>query len=200
MRHQPASRRRFGLFAMLHPEPHMVEPQTFLLYAPRGPGIMCALFYYVSHRDILGWYVGSSDGEFPARYFMLEHYFDPSDTRFLVSSESDLRGPWLSRSRSAESPLSECPVPEPLRDELARMQHAFVRQWLFFADDREAAGDIKAYGERELSVQPVNIQANRLAKLHTGAALWRYTSHGFDRKVLDYLMEHWSLDHRAGLV
>ncbi len=183
---------------MLHPESHMVEPQTFLLYAPRDPGIMCALFYCVSDRNILGWYVGSSDGEFPARYFMMEHY--PTDTRFLVSSQSDLRGPWLSRSRSAESPLKACPVPEPLRDELARMQQAFVHEWLFYADDREAAGDINAYGERELSVQPVNIRASRLAQLHTGAALWRYASHGFDRKALDDLMEHWSLDHRAGLV
>lgn len=177
----------------------MIEPQTFLLYAPRGPGIMCALLYFVNHRDILGWYTGSSDGEFPARYFMLDRYFDPADTRFLVSAANDVRGSWLSRSESGESSLAECPVPEAVRHDLGRVQNAFVREWLFYPDDRDAAADVKAYADRELSVQPVNIRAHKLNKLHTGAALWRYASHNFDSNVLDFLMEYWTLDHRASL-
>ncbi|MFN0305640.1 MAG: hypothetical protein ACKVQU_35400 [Burkholderiales bacterium] len=177
----------------------MIEPQTFLLYAPRGPGIMCALLYFVIHRDIVGWYTGSCDGEFPARYFMLEHYFDPADTRFLVSSQNDVRSAWLWRSESSESPVTGCPVPEAVRHDLDHAQNAFVREWLFYPDDPDAAEDIKAYANRELSVQPVNIRAHKLNKLHTGAALWRYASHNFDSNVLDFIMEYWTLDHRAGL-
>jgi hypothetical protein len=178
----------------------MRDPQTFLLYAPRGPGIMCAVIYFVDHRDIYGWYTGSSDGEFPARYFMVERYFDPSDTRFLVSKGDDMRGNWLWRSRSTASPLTKCPIPEAIRDNLDREQHAFAREWLFAPTDTDAAEDIMAYGNRELSVQPINIRAAKLAELHTGAALWRYASHGFDRDILEFLMKHWALDHRAGLV
>ncbi len=161
---------------------------------------MCALVYFACHRDILGWYVGSCNGEFPARYFMLDRYFDPTDTRFMVSSQDDVHSAWITRSPSFESPISGCPIPAAFLEDLGRVQRAFVGEWLFSPDDQDAAEDIKAYEARELSVQPVNIRVSKLAMLRTGAALWRYTSPGFDRVVLDYLMEYWTLDHRAGFV
>jgi hypothetical protein len=51
------------------------------------------------------------------------------------------------------------------------------------------------YGSRELSVQPVNIRADRINKLDTGAAVWTYASPGCNLNMVRALSKRWSLDY-----
>ena len=37
----------------------MIESKTYLAFAPRGPGLMCALLYFFDDHNVYGWYTGS---------------------------------------------------------------------------------------------------------------------------------------------
>ncbi|MCZ7566578.1 MAG: hypothetical protein M5U08_24535 [Burkholderiales bacterium] len=68
----------------------MIEPRSYVAFARRGAGLMCALFYFADERSVYGWYTGSRAGEFPARFFMLADYFSPHATRLYAAPECDL--------------------------------------------------------------------------------------------------------------
>jgi len=174
----------------------MIEPKTFLAFAPRGPGLMCALFYFSDARSVYGWYTGSRGGEFPARFFMLEDYFTPHETRFYASVAHDVYSDWIRRTKDGETRLDPPPpVPEPLTHELARLQDAFAREWLVYDADAHAAEHATAYAARELSFGPVNIRADKLAKLRTDEAVWTYAAPDCDLNIVGSLRRHWSLDY-----
>lgn len=174
----------------------MIEPRTYVALAPRGPGLMCALFYFSDDRNVYGWYTGSRAGEFPARFFMLEDYFSPHETRFYASAADDVYSGWVRRTSDGETPLDPPPpVPEPLLHELERLQDAFVREWLVYAGDARAAEDEKTYVARELAFGPVNIRSDKLVKLRTDDAVWAYASPDCDENIVGSLRRHWSLDY-----
>ncbi len=173
----------------------MIEPKTYLAFAPRGPGLMCALLYFTDERNAYGWYTGSRAGEFPARFFMLEDYFSPHETRFYASIADDVYSGWVRRAKSGETPLDPpAPVPEPLLHELERLQDAFAREWLVYADDARADENASTYAERQLAFGPVALRADKLGKLRNDEAVWTYVSHDCDLNIVGYLRRHWSLD------
>jgi hypothetical protein len=175
----------------------MIEPQVYLAYAPRGPGIMCALMYFEKGHSVYGWYVGANAATFPARFFVLEDYFTAHRICLYLSLEDDVYGDWMRREVAIDVPIgSPAPLPEDLTHELERMQDAFIHEWLFYADDPHAAAQARAYASRELAVQPVNIRADRLNKLRTDQLVWSYVSAGCNLDIVSALSKRWTLDYR----
>jgi len=173
----------------------MIESKTYLAFAPRGPGLMCALLYFFDDHNVYGWYTGSRAGEFPARFFMLEDYFSPHETRYYASVADDVYSGWVRRAKGGETLLDPpAPVPEPLLHELERLQDAFAREWLVYAGDVHAEDNARAYAERQLAIGEVALRADKLGKLRTGAAVWTYASPGCDLNIIEHLRRHWSLD------
>ena len=175
----------------------MVEAHTHLAYAPRGPGLLYAVLWFARERDVVGWYIGSRDGVAEASWFVLPEHYSARPATLYRSRDDDLDGAWVECGPDGEKPLPRPPLPQALRGELGRLQDAFVRHWLFFDDDADAAPEARAYEQRELAVRHVNLRAERLGKLQPGAAVWRYDSHGADRRVLAALARRWPLDARA---
>lgn len=174
----------------------MNEPTSFLAYTPRGPGLMCAVMSIVAGNDVYGWYTGSASGEFPAAFFMLEHYYSTHETAFYRSVEDDVYGDWV----LAYPPLAidtgrSPPVPEPMCHELMRAQDAFIAEWLFYADDPAAAEEVEWYHEHELALGSVAIRHARLNRLDHRDVVWTYASPALDLNIIDLLRERWPLDY-----
>jgi len=129
---------------------------------------------------------------------MLENYYSKRNTVCYRSAEDDVRGEWLQVSARGESPVASFPrsgpVPEPLCQELAHMQDAFIREWLFYRDDPVHAEEDAELRERELPTTGLNIRPKKLNKLQTDAPVWTYTSPGADLNVISFLAQHWTLD------
>lgn len=175
----------------------MTTAATFFAYAPQGPGVMCAVFYVVHEKDVYGWWIGSEEGEFPPAYFMLENFYSTRDTRFYATQGNDVYGGCIIDYTEGHKPLDEpLPLPQDLCHELEQQQSAFVREWLFFADDRDAATEVAAYEQTGLPVQPVNIREKRLHKFERHGPVWTYASPGIDMNLIDYIRERWPLDYR----
>jgi hypothetical protein len=176
----------------------MVQYHAHLGYAPRGVGLLYAVLWFAQGDDILGWFIGATDGEHRAAYFVLQDYYSERDMRLLHSVQDDVYGPWVERTRAGDLPLPHPPpVSEALCHDLVQLQHQFIRHWLFFGDDPEASDEAKALRARELSVRGVNVRAVRLGKFVTPAAVWRYDAPGADTRVLLELSRRWPLDHRV---
>jgi len=158
----------------------MRDPEVFLAYAPRGPGLRCALAYLKDGRDVYGWFTGlGSDGMRASRYFLLENFYANAPTRYEAIDPSALHASWS--------------LEEGRRHELARVQEAFVREWLVCGDEEE----IKAYDAAELAVGEVNVRFERLAKFSRLQPNWTYYSAGFERAVLNALAKRWPLDYES---
>jgi hypothetical protein len=175
----------------------MIEPLVHLAYAPRGPGLLYALLWFAEGPHVYGWFIGERDGEYLASYFMLQDHYTTRTTQVYRSAEDDVHGPWLECRGGRDVPLTQSPVSEALRHELARLQDAFIRQWLFFRDDPQAQDQARELNARELAVRHVNIHPSRLGKLHTAAAVWRYDEPGADLNVPATLATRWPLEHRT---
>ncbi|HSN32118.1 MAG TPA: hypothetical protein VLU41_05500 [Ideonella sp.] len=175
----------------------MIEAHTHLAYAPRGAGLLYAVLWFAEGPDVFGWYIGSRDGVAEASWFVLPDHYSARTATLYRSRADDLDGEWVECGARGEQPLPRSPVPQALRGELGRLQDAFVRHWLFFDDDADAAVEARAYERGDLPVRHVNIRAERLGKLQTAAAVWRYDSHGADHRVLMQLSRRWPLDARV---
>lgn len=176
----------------------MATPTAFLAYAPQGPGLMCAVVCLAERNDVFGWWIGSQQGLYPPSYFMLENFYSTAGTCFYATAGGDVYGGW--RVDYSE-PHGLLPEPLPLKDELChrleQLQFAFVREWLFFADegDADTVAEIAAYEKLGLPVLPVGIQHRRLGKLDQHGPVWTYASPGLDMNVVGYLRRHWPLDY-----
>lgn len=158
-------------------------PKVFLAYAPRGSGLRCALAYLSSERDAYGWFVGPRDDTSVAScFFLLEEFYTNRLTRDEAVDQSELHAAWSLDDRR--------------RHELAQMQDAFAREWLFYRDDPRSAAELQAYAEAELATGEVNVRFKRLAKLSTAQPNWTYYSQRFERPVLNYLAKRWTLEYR----
>jgi hypothetical protein len=164
----------------------MRTPNVFLAYAPRGPGLRCAIAYLSSGRDAYGWFVGSRDDLSVAScYFLLEEFYANRLTRYEAVDQTELHADWS--------------LDDGRRHELARMQDVFAREWLFYRDDPRAATELQAYAEAELATGEVNVRFERLAKFSTAQPNWTYYSPRFERPVLNYLARRWPLEYRVDL-
>jgi hypothetical protein len=161
----------------------MRDPEVFLAYAPRGPGLRCALCYAAAERDVYGWFTGlRDDGSVASRYFLLEDFFRSTPTRYEAVDPDDLHSDWA--------------LDEPRRHDLARMQEAFAHEWLVYRDHPAAARELQAYGKAELGVGEVLVRFERLAKFSTQQPNWTFYSQHFERPVLRALGKRWPLDYQ----
>ena len=53
----------------------MIEPHIHLAYAPRGAGLLCALFWFTAEDHVYGWFAGAKAHAQLKSFFMLEHYY-----------------------------------------------------------------------------------------------------------------------------
>jgi len=161
----------------------MQTPNVFLAYAPRGPGLRCALAYLASERDAYGWFVGPRDDISVAScFFLLEEFYNNRLTRYEAVNQSELHAAWS--------------LDDGRRHQLAQMQEAFGREWLFYRDDLRAVTELQAYAEAELASGEVNVRFKRLAKFSKVQPNWTYYSPRFERLVLNYLAKRWPLEYR----
>lgn len=173
----------------------MIEPHVHIAYAPRGAGLLCAAFWFTQDAHVYGWYTGARGRDYQSSFFVLENYYSAHDTVFYRSVENDVRGRWLRVSKGGEAPLEGAgPVPEPLEHELARLQDAFVREWLLYRSDA-APEDVAALQAHGLPLLDVNVRPKRLDKLHKVDLLWTYSTPGADLNIVVYLGERWSLNY-----
>ena len=156
----------------------MRDPEVFLAYAPRGPGLRCAVAYLEDGRDVYGWFTGLRADALPAsRYFLLEGLYANAPTRYEAVEPGDLHSGWA--------------LGEARRHELARMQDAFAREWLSSADEAQT----KAYDAAELAVSELNVRFERLGRFSKLQPTWTHYSPGFERAVLNALAKRWPLDY-----
>lgn len=172
----------------------MIEPKVHLAYAPRGAGVLYAVLWFADGSDVYGWYAGNRGGLAEASYFAMPGYYAARGPVLYRSAEDDLDGPWVESDGASAAPLSHSPVPQALHHELARLQDGFVRHWLFFDTDADAAQQAALLNARELPVRHLNVRADHLGKLHTAPAVWRYDTPGADQNVLVHLSRRWPLD------
>jgi hypothetical protein len=170
-----------------------MQAHGILRYAPRGPGLTAAVLYLIVGEHVYGWYTGAVGQSFAAAFFALEHFYSRHPTRFLRSVEDDLYGPWVEHP-SPEVIEARNPVPDTVAHELARLQSAFVDEWLFFADAPEARRDIEAYERLGLPVRDVNIQSRQFERFDRSQPIWRFTLPGTDLNLIEYLARCWTLD------
>ena len=160
--------------------------ESFIAYAPRGAGLLCAIVYAELGDNVVGWFSGSRGYQTVSAFFLLRDFYSVGETVFSATEGMDLRGGWK-YDYSSDQPELERPVA--LDDELAgpldAMQGKFAGEWLFYPDDPTAAIQIQAYQELGLPLQTVNVQAKKLNKLDQKAAVWRYYSPAFRGPVLN---------------
>ena len=174
----------------------MAEPHVHFAYAPRGAGLLCALFWFVSDDHVYGWFTGAKAHEHPAVFFMLEHYYSARQTVCYRSLEDDLYGDWLAASTEGEARIDPpVPVPMDLCHELERMQDAFVGEWLLFEGAPGYEQQAAALRARELPVLAMNIRPCKLDKLVSGRPVWTYSSPGADAHIVGFLSKRWPLDY-----
>lgn len=173
----------------------MIEPHVHIAYAPRGAGLLCAAFWFAQDAHVYGWYTGARGRDFQSSYFVLENYYAERETAFYRSRDNDVRGRWLRVSKGGETALEGAsPVPEPLEHELARLQDAFVREWLLYRTEATPE-DIEALRARKLPLLDVNVRPSRLDRLHAHNLLATYSTPGADLNIIAFLGERWSLNY-----
>ena len=161
---------------------HMRNPEIFIAYAPRGAGLRCALAYLEDGADVYGWFTGPRyDTSVAASYFLLEDFHANAQTRYEAVDQAGLHSRWS--------------LAEARRHELAAMQEAFAREWLFHRGEARAAAEFSAYAEGELAAGDVNLRYARLAKLSKAQPNWTYYSPRFERSVLRHLSARWPLEY-----
>jgi hypothetical protein len=164
----------------------MRTPDIFIAYAPRGAGLRCAVAYLASARDAYGWFAGPRpDATVASAFFVLEDFYTSRETRYEAVDPADLHAAWA--------------LDEARRHELARMQEAFAREWLFHRDEPGAAAQLQAYAEAELAAGGLNVRFERLAKFSRLQPNWTFYSPHAERTVLQVLARRWPLEYRLGL-
>jgi hypothetical protein len=167
-----------------------MQPKIRIQYRPTKPGFVSAQFYVESESDVYGWYAQSRGQRFHASFFMVENFYTKRTTVLYRSVEDDVYGPWITASPSNDNEV-RCPLPEPVRHELERLQSWCVEEWLFFENDPDAEAELAAYRSLELPVHPLNIKARKLRRIPKTAPGWDYSTAGSDPNVADLLEKHW---------
>ena len=147
------------------------SPEIFLAHAPRGEGLRCALAYLCDQRDVYGWFTGPRrDATIASRFFLIVGYFTNQPIAYEEIDTGDLHSRWS--------------LDEARRHDLARMQEAFVREWL---QDREVPAGLCG----------LQVRADMLTRFDAHQPNWTYCSRGLSRSVLRFLGKRWPLEYRA---
>lgn len=174
------------------------DPQSFVAYAPRGVGLLCALVYAARNDDVCGWWVGAADGGYQTAFFLLDRYFTRDERAFYATRGGDLYRGWAYDYRARPAELDKpVPVEDSLCHELEHIQFVFAQEWLSFAGDADAGQQNASYREAELAHQDVNVKFHRLNKLDKDDLVWTYRSAGLDLNVVKRLMRDWPLECRT---
>ena len=174
-----------------------MQPKIHIRYSPGRGGFVSALFYVELEADLYGWYAEAREHRFYAAYFMLENFYAPRTPLLYRSAEDDVYGPWLAESARSGNEI-RCPLPEPVRHELERIQSKFVQDWLFFENDPAALTELETYSERRLAPQAVNVRSRKLHRLDKrNETLWEHSTPGCDSNIMDFLSKHWPTGERA---
>jgi hypothetical protein len=138
-----------------YPQRILVPHASYLAYAPRGAGVLCALCYFTANTHVCGWWTGARGLEFAPGYFMLESFYATAGTRFFAAAGGDLYGGWRCDYERDPPELSDpVPVDDGICHRLEALQSAFAAEWLFLADDPASAPEIAEYEAAGLPVQP----------------------------------------------
>lgn len=182
---------------MTAPEAYLAtQPEHYIAYAPRGPGLECAMVYFVERDHVYGWWIGFKDYQYPSAFFKLENFFSERDTVFLATANSDIYGGWRYEYSRKEPRLDKpIAVDDEICHKLERLQDAFANEWLWFRGGPGSGAEASAFEQAELAVQDVNVKHRRLGKLHKSAPVWTEESHGLNLEALEYLAAHWPLDY-----
>ena len=170
----------------------------YIAFAPHGPGVLCALVYFRKNLDVYGWWTGARDGDAQSAFFRLKNQYSRDATEFYATEGGDLYGGWH-YLYSAKEPLLSFPLPidKAAAQELERIQGMFAHEWLFFDGGLAPAAERALYDHMGFAVRAVNVRSAGIARLDRHAPVWTYESPDFDGHVLDYLVQHWPLDHRG---
>jgi len=175
----------------------MIEPHVHLAYAPRGAGVLCALFWFAQKDHVYGWFTGAKAHERPAGFFMLEDYYSKREAVCYRSVQDDPYGEWLVATTRGESEIDRpVPVPMELCHDLERLQSAFVSEWLLFEDAPGYEEQAAALRARELPVLAMNIRPCKLGKLSAANPILTYSSPGADIRAVRFLSKRWPLDYK----
>ena len=167
-----------------------MQPKIHIHYSPGHPGSISALFYIEFDADLYGWCTQAKGSRFSAEFFMLENFYANHATVLYRSLEDDVYGPWVSVLPLVTDEI-RCPLPEPVRHELERIQSRFVEEWLFFKNDPTSSLELAAYQSQQLSVQAVNIKSRKLNRLERNMDGWEHSTPGIDFNVIDFFQKHW---------
>jgi hypothetical protein len=177
----------------------LMQPKIHLRYSPGPTGFVSAMFYVEVEADVYGWYAEARQRRFSAAFFMLENFYAPHTPVLYRSVEDDVYGSWI-QDTIVSGEQVRCPLPEPVRHELERIQSVFVQDWLFFENDPEAEPERRIYDERRLTLLAVNVKSRKLARLEKqGLALWEHSTPGSDPNVMDFLGKQWRVSGKGAL-
>lgn len=130
-----------------------------------------------------GWYTGLVEGGLESAYFVLENYHTPGEVQFVAVAEADLHSGWTTDEARCH--------------ELARLQDAFVHEWLAYGAQPGAAAQLEEYARAELAAGEVVVRFDRLGKFSKLQPNWTYYSPHFEHGVLRVLSKRWPLDYRV---
>lgn len=172
-----------------------MQVHAYLACAPRDAGVAAALFYAARAANVRGWVACEHDRRCAAAYFALEGYYSARDAVFCRSVDDDVRGPWIEQAVPVTAPV-RCPVAEADCGELARLQAAFVREWLFFPDDPRDRAEVDAYRKLGLPVRALNVRAAQFHRFDQRRPVWVHASPGIDFNLVLYLKKWLPFDRR----
>lgn len=177
-----------------------MQPKTHIRFLPDEPSSVSALFYVEHGVDVYGWYTHADaqagGARFSAAFFMLENFYMNRSSVLYRSLEDDVYGPWTNDSPPIDTEL-RCPLPEPVRHELERIQSNFVDEWLFFENDPAASSELLSYENHRFLVHPVNIKSRKLNRLEKNNKSWEHKTPGIDSNVMDFVEKNWRLNEKA---
>jgi len=176
---------------------YSMQPKTHIRFLPDEPSSVSALFYVEYGIDVYGWYTHAEQGSFCAAFFMLENFYsDRSSAALYRSIEDDVYGPWANDSASTDTEI-RCPLPEPVRHELERIQSNFMDEWLFFENDPAASRELLAYASHRFVIHAVNVKSRKLNRLEKTKTSWEHKTPGIDSNIMDFVQKHWRLNEKA---
>jgi hypothetical protein len=173
-----------------------MQPKIHIRYLPEESGSVSAMFYIEHGIDVYGWYTHAENGRFSAAFFMLENFYADRSTALYRSIEDDVYGPWTVDFPPIDNEI-RCPLPEPIRHELERIQSTFADEWLFFKNDPAASQDLLAYASHRLAIHAVNVKPRKLNRLDKTSASWEHKTPAIDPNVMDFVQKHWRENEKA---
>jgi hypothetical protein len=176
-----------------------MQVHAYLACAPRETGVSAALFYAVSGQNVYGWLAAEHGKRAAAAFFALEDYYSTGHAVFCRSVDDDVRGKWIEESVPVITDI-RCPIPEADCGEVSRLQSAFVREWLFYADDPRDRGEVEAYRKAGLPVRPINVRSAQFHRFDQRRPVWVHASPGIDFNLVLYLKKRLPLDRREARV